>query len=69
MKAWDINKLNEALLPGDISAVLQVPLLDTIHEDKLVWNMREEGNYSVKSNYWLYAEKLANADQLRVNGD
>jgi ribonuclease HI len=52
-KRWDRAKI-ESLFPVDIvNRILDVPLLDMLEEDKLIWEDSTNGHYSVKSGYNL----------------
>ncbi|KAK2450768.1 hypothetical protein QL285_009870 [Trifolium repens] len=52
-KRWDRAKI-ESLFPVDIvNRILDVPLLDMLEEDKLIWEDSTNGHYSLKSGYNL----------------
>jgi hypothetical protein len=49
MKRWDEEKIN-SLFPIEIARdILEVPLLDLVREDRLVWSEENNGVYSVRS--------------------
>jgi ribonuclease HI len=51
MKRWDEEKIN-SLFPIEIARdILEVPLLDLVREDRLVWSEENNGVYSVRSGY------------------
>ncbi|PNX78963.1 ribonuclease H, partial [Trifolium pratense] len=51
MKRWDKDKI-EAIFPLEVAnCILDIPLLDEIVEDKLIWADSLHGLYSVKSGY------------------
>ncbi|GKA87434.1 hypothetical protein Tco_0809198 [Tanacetum coccineum] len=48
---WDVSKLNDAVLPKEVSIISQVSISKTWALDKLVWHYEAKGNYTVKSGY------------------
>ncbi|KAK2417369.1 hypothetical protein QL285_039676 [Trifolium repens] len=52
-KMWDKGKL-EAMFPTDVvNRILDIPLFDTVEEDRLIWVDSLNGEYSVKNGYNL----------------
>jgi hypothetical protein len=50
-KKWDKEKIESLFSPVVVNRILDIPLFDTIEEDKLIWNDSLHGEYSVKSGY------------------
>ncbi|CAJ2642321.1 unnamed protein product [Trifolium pratense] len=51
VKMWDKEKI-ESIFPLHIAnRILEIPLFNSVEEDKLVWIDNTHGNYSVKSGY------------------
>jgi len=48
--------------------ILNIPLFPQVTEDKLVWNPKKNGHYSVKSAYRLCVEEIADNSHLWKNG-
>jgi ribonuclease HI len=50
-KQWDVAKIN-SLFPLEVAHnILDVPLLELVREDRLVWSEENNGVYSVRSGY------------------
>ncbi|XP_023644256.1 uncharacterized protein LOC111832150 [Capsella rubella] len=49
---WDTSILQEHFLPCDITKISSFPPSFELH-DRVVWALTKDGNYSVKSGYWL----------------
>jgi len=50
-KEWNTNVLTNNFLNIDISAIEQIPLINTSQEDEIMWMFEPKGCYSVKSGY------------------
>jgi hypothetical protein len=51
VKRWDEGKIN-SLFPIEVAHdILDVPLLELVREDKLIWSEENNGVYSVRSGY------------------
>lgn len=46
-----------------------MPILNDFEEDTLVWWRSRNGNYSVKSAYYVFMEELVDHSVLRMDGD
>ncbi|PWA45874.1 hypothetical protein CTI12_AA352020 [Artemisia annua] len=49
--AWDVLKINNVVLPQEVTLIPPIPISKTRASDKLVWHYEAKGNYSVKSGY------------------
>ncbi|KAG2304864.1 hypothetical protein Bca52824_033515 [Brassica carinata] len=55
-KWWDIDKLNELFYPDDVNLILKIkPVVE--EEDFWSWHYNKNGDYSVRSGYWLGCQK------------
>lgn len=52
-KEWDIAKLREYVLEGDVRIIATIPISSINDEDKWIWHYSKNGAYSVKSGYKL----------------
>lgn len=50
-KEWKTNILINNFLAIDVTAIEQVPIINTNHQDELMWMFEPRGGYSVKSGY------------------
>lgn len=66
---WNLDLLHHLLSPADVARVRQVPLIDCVVEDKLVWAFTPNGVYTVKSGYRTCCDKIAPKPHLKVEGD
>jgi hypothetical protein len=64
-----INLLICCLLKGRAHAVLQTPLIPSVHDDKVVWQEEWNGLYSVKSGYHITLRDVVPLYQHHVPGD
>jgi ribonuclease HI len=63
IRAWDKNKIM-SLFPMDVvNRIVDIPLIDVIGEDKLIWVDSVNGQYSVKSGYNMLLNVLGRKDR------
>lgn len=53
VKQWDSNKIGQLFSSEVANEIMQVPLLEEVKEDCLVWKEDQNGIYSVKIGYKL----------------
>jgi hypothetical protein len=53
MKSWDHAKINSMFSDHVSKGILDIPLLNLVEDDKLVWVDSTHGEYSVRSGYNL----------------
>ncbi|PRQ55386.1 hypothetical protein RchiOBHm_Chr1g0324011 [Rosa chinensis] len=53
---WDTNFINSHFLPVDAERILSIPLVESGGSDVVVWHYCTNGQYTVKSGYWLGME-------------
>lgn len=54
-KQWDGDKLN-GLTNKDVNEIRKIYIPQHPREDKLIWHYTKDGNYTVKSGYWLTSQ-------------
>ena len=53
-KSWNIQKLHQFFfLEDEVTSILSIPLGVNPIEDRLMWHYTENGNFTIKSGYWL----------------
>ncbi|PNX67203.1 ribonuclease H, partial [Trifolium pratense] len=65
-KQWDKEKIETLFTDDVVKRILDIPLINTVEEDKLIWVDSVHGNYSVRSGYNLmmnFLEKMKNTTQ------
>ncbi|GAU26476.1 hypothetical protein TSUD_294450 [Trifolium subterraneum] len=68
-KAWNIAKVRN-LFSGDVAErILETPLVNSVREDKVVWEEERNGCYSVKSGYKLAMRYIIGSDKYHVAGN
>jgi hypothetical protein len=55
---WDVEKLGQFYTVEEQNAILDIPLMQTASRDRLIWNYNRNGNYTVKSGYWLALKEV-----------
>lgn len=56
--------MQKKFIGSDVQHILSIPLLRSMHEDKLIWHYEKDGEYSVKSAYHV----LSNQKQCLGSG-
>ncbi|XP_058768296.1 uncharacterized protein LOC131642024 [Vicia villosa] len=69
VKQWDVGKVNLLFDHVGAEAILRVPLLEEVVEDRLVWQEERNGEYSVKSGYRLWRSVQSNSRQYGSEGN
>ncbi|GAU48815.1 hypothetical protein TSUD_99870 [Trifolium subterraneum] len=68
-KAWNIAKVRN-LFSGDAAErILETPLVNSVREDKVVWEEERNGCYSVKSGYKLAMRYIIGSDKYHLAGN
>ncbi|GAU46064.1 hypothetical protein TSUD_401430 [Trifolium subterraneum] len=68
-KAWNIAKVRN-LFSGDVAErILETPLVNSVREDKVVWEEERNGCCSVKSSYKLAMRYIIGSDKYHVAGN
>ena len=55
-KTWDVEALNQHLLPMDADSVKQIPISHTAQSDFWAWHYEKSGVFSVRSAYRMIVE-------------
>ncbi|KAK2355577.1 hypothetical protein QL285_092977 [Trifolium repens] len=67
-KAWDLAKLGDMFDNNIVRRIVQTPLYDSVHDDKLVWKLEHDGIYSVRSAYKHCVITAGNQERHGVAG-
>ncbi|GAU17164.1 hypothetical protein TSUD_177940 [Trifolium subterraneum] len=68
-KAWNIANVRN-LFSGDVAErILETPLVNSVREDKVVWEEERNECYSVKSGYKLAMRYIIGSDKYHVAGN
>ncbi|XP_058726136.1 uncharacterized protein LOC131597455 [Vicia villosa] len=63
IKQWDVIKVKQLFDNEGAEAILRVPLVEDVVNDRLIWHEEENGEYSVKSGYKLWKGWLSSTRQ------
>ncbi|XP_048622593.1 uncharacterized protein LOC106430409 [Brassica napus] len=63
-KDWDVGLLENYVHPDDIPFIRSLAISSTHHRDSYCWNFTRNGQYTVKSGYWV-AQNLLNKTEER----
>ncbi|CAK8544282.1 unnamed protein product [Lathyrus sativus] len=69
VKIWDKYKIKHLFTRDVAKAILEVPLLEEVGEDGLVWKEEQSGIYSVKIGYKILKGELRERKDLNVEGE
>lgn len=53
---WNVGMIESLFSPRDVREILKIPISPLLPEDKCVWHYSPNGEYTVKSGYWVAAE-------------
>uniref|UniRef100_A0A0D3CDF9 RNase H type-1 domain-containing protein n=1 Tax=Brassica oleracea var. oleracea TaxID=109376 RepID=A0A0D3CDF9_BRAOL len=53
LKEWDVGLLEDYVHPDDISLIRSMAISSTHRRDTFCWNYTKNGQYTVKSGYWI----------------
>lgn len=68
IQGWDIQKLQELVVPEDVERIRAIKLCSKSSPDLLGWHYNKDGIYTVKSGYWL-ATHSGNQQAVPIPGD
>lgn len=55
---WDIQRIRAHFLDKDAEAILSILIALSSHRDKVLWHYTSNGQYSVRSGYWIGVQCL-----------
>jgi hypothetical protein len=67
-KVWNEQLVRQLFATETANNILNTPLHQQVHTDKLIWKAEKNGCYSVKSAYRMCIEEIINNDHLRKPG-
>ncbi|XP_058765309.1 uncharacterized protein LOC131638782 [Vicia villosa] len=56
VKKWDVHLISDLFYHTITKSILQVPLIEEVKEDRLIWKAEQIGMYSVRSGYRIWRE-------------
>ncbi|XP_048611782.1 uncharacterized protein LOC125586041 [Brassica napus] len=65
-KEWDVGLLENYVTPGDIPLTRSLAISSTHRRDSFCWNYTRNGQYTVKSGYWLAQNVLTPAVEKEI---
>ncbi|GAU43908.1 hypothetical protein TSUD_88810 [Trifolium subterraneum] len=68
-KAWNIAKVRNLFSRDVAESILETPLVNSVCEDKVVWEEERNGFYSVKFGYKLAMRYIIGSDKYHVAGN
>ncbi|CAN1139449.1 hypothetical protein LINPERHAP2_LOCUS11276 [Linum perenne] len=66
---WDEEHVSMIFNAWDAAVILNTPLPRTRGLDKRVWHFSKDGQYTVRSAYRVYMERILNRAHLNVGGE
>jgi hypothetical protein len=67
---WKSSIIQDTFLPIDQESIEQIPLVNTLTKDTIMWMYEPHGNYTVKSGYQaLQSWKISNSDSPSSSGN
>ncbi|XP_058779420.1 uncharacterized protein LOC131653326 [Vicia villosa] len=66
VKQWSTNLIYSLVGEGIAEIVLNTPLFGVVQEDKIVWKLERNGDYSVPSAYRFCINEAINTSHLRI---
>ncbi|XP_058770133.1 uncharacterized protein LOC131643821 [Vicia villosa] len=69
VKQWNTEVVSSIFDAVDTDLILQVPLLEDVTEDTLIWKEEQDGKYSVRSGYRLWRMAFHNHENGNVTED
>jgi hypothetical protein len=67
-KSWDLAKICDMFDNNTVRRIVQTPLYDSVHDDRLVWKLEHDGIYSVRSAYKHCVITAGNQERHGVAG-
>ncbi|GAU28465.1 hypothetical protein TSUD_294680 [Trifolium subterraneum] len=68
-RAWNVVKVRNLFSEDVAEKILETPLVNSVREDKGVWEEERNGCYSVKSGYKLAMRYIIGSDKYHVAGN
>ncbi|XP_018473859.1 uncharacterized protein LOC108845090 [Raphanus sativus] len=66
LKEWDVDLQEQYVSPADIPLIRSLAISITHRPDTFCWNFTRNGQYTVKSGYWVAQNLLKDADEKEV---
>ena len=65
-KEWDVGLLEKYVSPDDIPFIKSLAISSTHHKDSFCWNYTKNGQYTVKSGYWVAPNLMRNDEEKQT---
>lgn len=65
-KDWDIGLLENYVNFDDIPLIRSLAISSTHHRDFFCWNYTKNGQYTIKSEYWIARNLMRNDDEMEI---
>ena len=65
-KEWDVRLLENYVAPADIPFIRSFAISSTHRRDTFCWNYTKNGQYTVKSGYWVPQNLLKYEEEKKV---
>ncbi|CAN1156856.1 Putative ribonuclease H protein At1g65750, partial [Linum perenne] len=69
LKEWDAELLGELFGQRDVSEILSISIKQSNLEDKRIWGLSRNGEYTVRSGYRVAMERIFDQSQHHVQGN
>jgi hypothetical protein len=67
-KSWNVSLISTLFDETSVAKIISTPLFPMVTEDRLIWRLERNGDYSVKSAYKFCSTELVDTSHLQVNG-
>lgn len=69
LKVWNSSLVHLLFTNDQANAILNTPLFPCIGQDHMLWSPNANGQYSVKSGYYIAMHKRLDDSNLRCEGE
>ncbi|XP_058756815.1 uncharacterized protein LOC131630038 [Vicia villosa] len=66
-KQWNLNLIHQLVGGGVAQKIVNTPLFEAVHEDRIVWNLENNDIFSVRSAYRYCINEAIDTSHLRIN--
>ena len=65
-KEWDVSLLEQYVAQEDIPLILSLAISPTHRRDTVCWSHTKNGQYTVKSGYWVATNMMRGEEEIEV---
>ncbi|XP_058746006.1 uncharacterized protein LOC131618867 [Vicia villosa] len=62
-KQWDTDAVRDLFDASDTNKILQIPLLEEVKKDRMIWKEEQDGIYSVRTSYKLWYRAVRSREE------